>query len=211
MKTRGDHLVTQGGLMKSTFHNISREKQERILHAALIEFGNKSYDAASTNTLVKNLGISKGSLFKYFESKADLYKDLLDHSVDTLLTYMDRFAPESDTQKEQLLEYAALEFDFLIEYPEMYRFFYRMQKDLNHPELHNIKEELISKAMIINSKIYGQIGISENPRFREHLVLVIAGYNRLFMERVTDEADVASWKQDFLGGLRQHLDLINWQ
>ena len=51
------------------FTELDSEKQERILDAALKEFAEYGYENGSTNRIVKNCGISKGSLFTYFENK----------------------------------------------------------------------------------------------------------------------------------------------
>lgn len=49
------------------------QRKNRILEAALIEFADKGYKKASTNTIVKQANVSKGLLFHYYTSKRDLY------------------------------------------------------------------------------------------------------------------------------------------
>ena len=51
------------------FTELDEKKQERIIDAALKEFAEYGYENASTNRIVKTCGVSKGSLFKYFENK----------------------------------------------------------------------------------------------------------------------------------------------
>ena len=60
------------------FTELDEKKQERIIDAALKEFAEYGYENASTNRIVKNCRISKGSLFKYFENKEELYFYLID-------------------------------------------------------------------------------------------------------------------------------------
>ena len=55
------------------FLNLEAEKQKRIIQVAIEEFAQNAYNNSSTNRIVKECGISKGSLFKYFEDKEDLY------------------------------------------------------------------------------------------------------------------------------------------
>lgn len=57
------------------FKNIDEEKRGRIINSALEEFSKNSFDKASTNIIVKNAGISKGSLFHYFKNKQELYEN----------------------------------------------------------------------------------------------------------------------------------------
>ena len=66
------------------FDRIAPEKRERILHAAIKEFSSLGFSAANTNTIAKKAGISVGSLFKYFETKEDLYLILVHYAADTL-------------------------------------------------------------------------------------------------------------------------------
>lgn len=59
--------------MNDVFESLPAEKKKRILIAALKEFSEKGYEQASTNSIVKEAGISKGILFHYFKTKRDLY------------------------------------------------------------------------------------------------------------------------------------------
>ncbi len=49
--------------------SLTLDKQERIINASLAEFARNGYERASTNEIVKEAGISKGSLFVYFNNK----------------------------------------------------------------------------------------------------------------------------------------------
>lgn len=51
------------------FERLPFEKRKRIIDVCIEEFGDKGYTNASTNTIVKNAGISKGTLFNYFDNK----------------------------------------------------------------------------------------------------------------------------------------------
>lgn len=51
----------------------TQRTRERILAAALVEFGEKGYEAASINVICAESQISKGLLYHNFKSKDDLY------------------------------------------------------------------------------------------------------------------------------------------
>ena len=55
------------------FENIDPERKKKILDAARLEFIRNGYDGASLNTIIREAGISKGSLYYYFEDKIDIY------------------------------------------------------------------------------------------------------------------------------------------
>jgi len=46
--------------VKDTFHNLSEEKRERIIRAALGEFAASGYEKATLDGVVQAAGISKG-------------------------------------------------------------------------------------------------------------------------------------------------------
>lgn len=63
------------------FFSLEPDKRERIINAALNEFARNGYGKASTNEIIKEAGISKGSLFNYFNNKKELYLFLLGYEL----------------------------------------------------------------------------------------------------------------------------------
>lgn len=55
------------------FEKQNKDKQKRIIEAAILEFSEKGFENANTNKIARNANISVGSLFKYFENKTDLF------------------------------------------------------------------------------------------------------------------------------------------
>jgi len=62
---------------KKTFLNLSEEKRKVIIDAAVNEFAEYGLENASTNRIVANSGIAKGSFYQYFEDKQDVFMYLL--------------------------------------------------------------------------------------------------------------------------------------
>jgi AcrR family transcriptional regulator len=62
---------------KPTFFNLPPEKRETIMNAAIEEFAEYGLENASTNRIVKNSGIAKGSFYQYFEDKQDVFMHML--------------------------------------------------------------------------------------------------------------------------------------
>ncbi|RJX29690.1 MAG: TetR/AcrR family transcriptional regulator [Desulfurivibrio sp.] len=58
---------------RTTFSNLPPEKQEKIVAAAVREFARHGYRKASSNTIVREAGIAKGSLYQYFRNKEVLF------------------------------------------------------------------------------------------------------------------------------------------
>jgi AcrR family transcriptional regulator len=55
------------------FHKLPPEQQQEILRAALEEFAAHGFNGASLNRIIDAAGISKGSMYYYFDGKEDLY------------------------------------------------------------------------------------------------------------------------------------------
>jgi len=67
--------------MNEKFFDLKKEKQDRMINAALKVFALKGYAHASTDDIVKEAGISKGLLFHYFTNKIGLYSFIYDYSA----------------------------------------------------------------------------------------------------------------------------------
>ncbi|ALS01145.1 TetR family transcriptional regulator [Enterococcus silesiacus] len=58
---------------KKTFFHLTKEKQQRLLEAASIEFSRTALNDASIANIVRLAEIPRGSFYQYFEDKEDLY------------------------------------------------------------------------------------------------------------------------------------------
>ncbi len=67
--------------MNGKFFDLKKEKQDRMINAALKVFALHGYRRASTDDIVREAAISKGLLFHYFESKIGVYNFIYDYSV----------------------------------------------------------------------------------------------------------------------------------
>ena len=74
--------------MNEKFFDLKKEKQDRMINAALKVFAENGFRRASTDEMVKEAGISKGLLFHYFISKTGLYEFVFDYSVKYLMMEM---------------------------------------------------------------------------------------------------------------------------
>ncbi len=72
-------------MAKRRFENLEQDRQERLFDSAAQEFAERGYDAASLNKILERSGMSKSSLYYYFEDKADLFMSLTERSIAFLL------------------------------------------------------------------------------------------------------------------------------
>ncbi|CAN5218008.1 TetR/AcrR family transcriptional regulator [soil metagenome] len=148
----------------STFLNLEENKQREILNVAYQEFALNSYEKASLSLIVKNLAIAKGSFYRFFDSKLELYKYLIEDAnrIRDEQVKKELNLPINniiDLFNERLL--ILLNFDLV--YPLYSGFLYNVFMENNHEELGNImldtKKNMVTevKKVIKNQLITGTI------------------------------------------------------
>ena len=63
-------------MVKATFENLSKDKQDRVTAALLKEFSAHTLASAQVARIVKEAGIARGAFYKYFEDLTDAYQYL---------------------------------------------------------------------------------------------------------------------------------------
>lgn len=58
---------------KDTFLNLTLEKQEKIMRAAINEFLKHGFEKGNVADIAKNAEVAKGSIYQYFENKKELF------------------------------------------------------------------------------------------------------------------------------------------
>jgi AcrR family transcriptional regulator len=81
-------------MARNRFENLEPDKQEAILRAAGEEFAEKGFEAASINRIIQKSGMSKGSVYYYFEDKADLFATTLEQSIQRIIEEIGWFSLE---------------------------------------------------------------------------------------------------------------------
>lgn len=76
---------------------LDADRQQRLFNSAAEEFTAHGFDGASLNRILEQSGISKSSLYYYFEDKADLFTTLVERSIAFLIKEMGGLDPETLT------------------------------------------------------------------------------------------------------------------
>lgn len=125
-------------MMNEKFFDLKKEKQDRMINAALKIFAMNGYKHASTDDIVREAGISKGLLFHYFGSKLGLYTFLYDYSVRFMKLELTSGVSSTSTDYFEIrkqMEYAKMQ--VLKNYPYMQGF-------LNRCKSEDVNEALIA-------------------------------------------------------------------
>lgn len=151
--------------MYSHFTNLDREKQDRIINAAIKEFAENGYDNSSTNEIVKAAEISKGLLFHYFNSKKDLFLFLYDYCMDmTLKEFFQNIDRNQIDFFQRFRQIQAIKYDLMHKYPEIFAFL----EATYFEESTEVKSDLDARNKELMWSITGKMfeGI-DRSRFRE--------------------------------------------
>ncbi|MFC9969922.1 TetR/AcrR family transcriptional regulator [Spirillospora sp. NPDC127200] len=74
----------------STWFRLNVAKRERVLEVAMREFGEHGYSTGSLNTIAREAGIAKGSLFQYFTDKLEFFAFVCDETSRRIREEMER-------------------------------------------------------------------------------------------------------------------------
>lgn len=82
----------------------NQQTRQRILDAALQEFGEKSYAEASLNTVCKADGVSKGIIYHYFKDKDELFLACVQECFDALTAQLKESMASEGESVEQMMQ-----------------------------------------------------------------------------------------------------------
>lgn len=86
-------------MARSRFAKLDHERREAILRAAGEEFAGRGYAGTSISRILERADLSKGSLYYYFEDKADLFATVVEEAVARLLAEAGGFDASSLTRE----------------------------------------------------------------------------------------------------------------
>ena len=143
--------------MNEKFFDLKKDKQDRIINAALKVFAQNGYKHCSTDDIVHEAGISKGLLFHYFGSKMNLYEFLYDYCVKFLSMELKGCISTSENDYFNLMQGTeTAKKNVLRSYPYMQAFIDRSMSEDDEDAIDNtsnLREEL----QAIYDGILGQV------------------------------------------------------
>ncbi|QSO51674.1 TetR/AcrR family transcriptional regulator [Alicyclobacillus curvatus] len=203
----------------SQFLNLPKEKQDEILLASLREFAEKGFDLASTNEIVKQAGISKGVLFKYFEDKESLFIHVFETVLDAVMeTSVHTDAATIDDVFEWFKRMAETRVQFFMERPLTYRLMMRALKDPQHP----VYAKVYEYSFQFTNRFMAQLA-TELPmhKLREGMswekvfaivTLISLGMNEKYFTNPPAEADAGleEWFQSMMDEIDTYFDIVKY-
>lgn len=136
----------------NTFANLPAAKQQAVLQAATREFARQGYSKASMNVVVREAGISKGSLYQYFANKEALFHFVFAEFHQTVKAMVKELAWQEDIFL-LFAEVMRAGVRFVDLYPEYFQIYLKVLFDEDVPGRHN----LISQVRLFSADYFGPI------------------------------------------------------
>lgn len=206
---KGNNMTT------NLFLELHSEKKRKIVDACISEFAKYGYYNSSTNRIVKNCGISKGSLFKYFPSKEELYFYILDNITTELMTSLEK---KIDTLPKELfkiaIKYSELEFAWYMEHPKKYKMilnaFTKSDTEIYHKteERYRLNEEDTYYKLLQNVDTV-QLKWDKEKTI-DILKWFLKGFNEDFISRlqVNNNVEIESIRNEYVKSLTEYMEIL---
>ena len=171
---------------------IKKARRIAIMDTALEVFAENGYERTSISMLTKKLGISKGLIYNYFESKEDLVKTIMTEGLDEIFAFFD---PNHDgiITKEEFIYMIDEVFALMKEKSSFYKLYFAL---IMQPAVSKLFIEKINEVFAPMIKMlvdYYETKGSDNPLAEAILVGALfdgIGFNYLFNESYYPLEDV---------------------
>lgn len=196
------------------FLNLEEEKQNRIIQAAITEFAQNTYVNASTNRIVKACGISKGSLFKYFTDKEDLYFFLLDTVMWEMLRDIESDVENLPTELfQRIIDYSALEISWYIKNPDKGRLIMSAVKEKDEEICSRMAERYGARGENIYYELLADIEGKNlkiaKEKIAELLKWVLEGFNETFLKKADIKKEsFEQLKENYIQELSNYIEIL---
>ena len=197
------------------FFDLDREKRERILEVSLKEFARYGYENSSTNRIISQSDISKGSLFKYFDSKEELYMYLLEICTCGMMADLSsQAAGLSGDLFEMAVEYSTMEFGWYAAHPDKARLIIDAFRKSDTEISQKIREKYSGQDDDVYYRLVAGVDDSGFRYGREKTVNIfkwfMKGFNGDFLESLQygENIDMEALKDEYISALREHTEVL---
>ena len=118
------------------------ESRRRILDAARDVFFRDGFMRANLDEMAEKAGVAKGTLYRYFESKADLYVAVLADNLELFLERMEEAARPRESALERVRSIGRFYFAHWLEHPDYFQIFWAID---NESVIGELPREVIEK------------------------------------------------------------------
>ncbi len=133
----------------------TRISKERILQAAIQEFGTHSFEEGSMNSICERNGLSKGLIYHNFKNKDDLYLKALKRCIDDMNEFIIKGSYSEEDIKERVIGIFTRREVFFCENPYYKKLFFCALYDVPEYLEYDVKELMKSYYRTLCSLLSG--------------------------------------------------------
>ncbi|MDN5342660.1 MAG: hypothetical protein PWP28_1535 [Oceanotoga sp.] len=171
------------------------KNKERLMSSAIKEFGDKNFQNASLNNILKNAQISKGTFYYNFKTKEELYFYLIEKIAQEKSQYFENYYNENKIDYSDIFSVfeipAKIGLRFASEYPEYIKFGQNVVNEKD-PRINQKIQKKLSSATnqfikpIIKASIEKNIIRSDIPEdfINELMSFMISNYYKIIEENI---------------------------
>lgn len=196
------------------FFELETDKQKKIIDVGISEFATYGFSNSSTNRIVQNAGISKGSLFKYFANKEEFFFFILDAVTTDLTDDLDKaVANFSHELFQRVIDYSTAEFSWYLHNPEKYRLII-MAFSQNDTEIYpKVTARYGNQEQDIYYRLLEDINTDyfrwERKMTIDILKWFLKGFNEDFIRETNlEQHDLERIKNDYVKSLLTHMEVL---
>lgn len=119
------------------------QSRRRILDSARDVFFRDGFMAANLDEVAERAGVAKGTLYRYFDSKADLYVAVLADNGAAFTDRMMEAVSEGDSPMEQLQRISHFYYDYWTRHPELFQIFWAID---NQPVIGDLPDSVVNEV-----------------------------------------------------------------
>ncbi len=116
----------------------AQESRRKILESAREIFFRDGFEAANLDEVAQSAGIAKGTIYRHFESKAELYVAVLSHNADVFVERMRQTVDPSLDSVDQIRRTGNFYFKHYTENREYFRIFWALENQRSIGELPDV-------------------------------------------------------------------------
>ena len=179
---------------------MAEDTKEKILYSAFQLFSKNNYHAVSMTEIANGADISKGTLYWYFDSKEELFREIAVNGMDYFYNLFKEIAEENNSSEKKIRELIKCVLETLVEHLNMLDVF-RNNIELISRDFKDTIEAKHQKNIEIVTKIIEQ-GITEgliksgNPADISTMILSVLFTPQT--KELLDNAEKVERKIDFI-------------
>lgn len=180
---------------------VNLDTKENIVDESFRQFIDRSYHKVSIDSICQGLGLSKGAVFHYFNSKYDLACESILYGFSKLWSPHLKQIITKGTPQDKLKQFIRSSVEMFMEYPSLRRLSFEVYEEgINRKDKRSEWLDFYKDHLKLATKLYEECGISNPLGKARILIAALEGVAALFIsnghETKLDAGELASDLED---------------